>query len=267
MSLSYVVTEGGEFLIFEGVYEGRSVFKWIHKFEEIKTLGKNVLTLVVPEVEDNSIVMRKLHIEVISNREVRSWSTHLRELIKEFFEECKRRRAVFADSMGVFIELVIYRVDMAISVLSNLIDKYETQVLKRNVSLKTIVMLRKKVIGIRNSIISLQRLLMKSGVANLTYVSDELRYVSSKVDGVDMRVSELISLSHLIKSDETNIIVKKLTAISTIFLPLTLIASIYGMNFKYMPELYHPLGYFATLIGMTILAIALVIMFRKLKWL
>ncbi|HDD25592.1 MAG TPA: hypothetical protein ENF75_00680, partial [Acidilobales archaeon] len=61
MSLSYVVTEGGEFLIFEGVYEGRSVFKWVHKFEDMKTLSKNVSTLVIPEVEDKSIVMRKLH--------------------------------------------------------------------------------------------------------------------------------------------------------------------------------------------------------------
>jgi len=63
-----------------------------------------------------------------------------------------------------------------------------------------------------------------------------------------------------------NEIMKVLTIIATIFIPLTFIAGIYGMNFEYMPELAHPLGYPASLISMLVLAVAMLIYFRRRGW-
>ena len=60
---------------------------------------------------------------------------------------------------------------------------------------------------------------------------------------------------------------KILTIISAIFVPLTFMAGIYGMNFEYIPELRWRYGYFALLGLMSVMAIVMLALFRKIKWL
>jgi magnesium transporter len=57
-----------------------------------------------------------------------------------------------------------------------------------------------------------------------------------------------------------------LTIIATIFLPITFIASIYGMNFEYMPELKQPWGYPAVLILMAAVALGLILFMKRRRW-
>jgi magnesium transporter len=68
-------------------------------------------------------------------------------------------------------------------------------------------------------------------------------------------------------SNRMNEVMKILTIIATIFIPLTFIAGIYGMNFRYMPELDWRLGYFAVIGLMLAIGILMVIFFRRKKWL
>lgn len=68
-------------------------------------------------------------------------------------------------------------------------------------------------------------------------------------------------------TNRMNEIMKVLTIISTIFIPMTFIASIFGMNFKYMPELQWPWGYPAALFVMAIIALGMLRFFRRKKWL
>ncbi len=68
-------------------------------------------------------------------------------------------------------------------------------------------------------------------------------------------------------SNRMNEVMKVLTLIATIFIPLTFIAGIYGMNFASMPELQWRYGYFGILIVMAVIGISLAIYFRKKKWL
>lgn len=72
-----------------------------------------------------------------------------------------------------------------------------------------------------------------------------------------------ISLS----SHNLNQTMKVLTIISALFVPLTFVAGIYGMNFEYMPELTWKYAYFAVISFMAILTTGLLIIFRKVKWL
>ncbi|WP_409276018.1 magnesium/cobalt transporter CorA [Neobacillus sp. SCS-31] len=65
---------------------------------------------------------------------------------------------------------------------------------------------------------------------------------------------------------ETNRVMKVLTVITTIFMPLTFIAGIYGMNFDYMPETAWKYGYFASLAVMGIIAAAMFLIFWKKGW-
>lgn len=68
-------------------------------------------------------------------------------------------------------------------------------------------------------------------------------------------------------SNRMNEIMKVLTIISTIFIPLTFLAGIYGMNFNYMPELGWRWGYFALLGVMAVLALVMLYFFKRKKWL
>jgi magnesium transporter len=68
-------------------------------------------------------------------------------------------------------------------------------------------------------------------------------------------------------SNRMNAVMKILTIIATIFIPLTFIAGIYGMNFEHMPELHYSWAYPATLMVMVIIAVGMLVFFRRRKWL
>jgi len=63
-----------------------------------------------------------------------------------------------------------------------------------------------------------------------------------------------------------NQVMKTLTIIATIFIPLTFIAGIYGMNFQNMPELQWGWGYFGVMILMLLLAAVMLYYFRRKRW-
>ncbi len=106
-----------------------------------------------------------------------------------------------------------------------------------------------------------------SSVLNVkeTVVEEESALIDH-LERLHERLMTLVQFNYVVLSDKTNKVVQKLTVISSIFLPLTLIASVYGMNFKYMPELYHPLGYPIVLAVMAIIALAQIVYFKRKKW-
>jgi magnesium transporter len=63
-----------------------------------------------------------------------------------------------------------------------------------------------------------------------------------------------------------NQVMKTLTIVSTIFIPLTFLAGIYGMNFNNMPELKWQNGYFMVLILCLIIAFLMIVYFKRKKW-
>jgi magnesium transporter len=63
-----------------------------------------------------------------------------------------------------------------------------------------------------------------------------------------------------------NAVMKVLTIIATIFIPLTFIAGIYGMNFKYMPELEWRWAYPTVWMVMSAVFIGMIVYFRRKKW-
>ena len=68
-------------------------------------------------------------------------------------------------------------------------------------------------------------------------------------------------------SNKMNEVMKVLTIMASIFIPLTFIAGIYGMNFEHMPELHYKYGYFAVWIIMIVLVVGMLIYFKRKKWL
>jgi len=63
-----------------------------------------------------------------------------------------------------------------------------------------------------------------------------------------------------------NAVMKTLTIIATIFIPLTFIVGVYGMNFRYMPELNWKYGYAAVWGAMSLIAAGMLVIFRRKQW-
>jgi magnesium transporter len=79
---------------------------------------------------------------------------------------------------------------------------------------------------------------------------------------LDSKVNLLLSF----QSNRMNEIMKILTLVSTIFIPLTFIAGVYGMNFKHMPELEWTWGYYALIGIMCLIFITMLLFFKHKKW-
>jgi magnesium transporter len=79
-------------------------------------------------------------------------------------------------------------------------------------------------------------------------------------------LSNIMDVNLSVLSHQTNKVMKVLAIISTIFIPLTFIVGIYGMNFDFMPELRHIWGYPAVLCGMGLIALTMIITFKFKRW-
>ena len=98
-------------------------------------------------------------------------------------------------------------------------------------------------------------------------VYDHTIQVIDTVEGFRDTVSGLLDVYLSSLSNRMNEVMKVLTIIATIFIPLTFIAGIYGMNFDYMPELRIPWAYPAVGLGMLAVALIMIGYFRKKGWL
>lgn len=102
------------------------------------------------------------------------------------------------------------------------------------------------------------------------YLRDTQDHISQIVELVDSSREMAVSLSEVFLSNlshRTNEIMKVLTLMASVFIPLTFLAGIYGMNFEYMPELGQRFGYFVILSIMVVVAGGMVLYFRRRGWL
>lgn len=132
------------------------------------------------------------------------------------------------------------------------------------------ITLRKSVWPLRELINGLQRIesdLIKE--TTRVYLRDVYDHTIQVIDSVeDFRdiLSSMVDIYLSSLSYRMNDVMKVLTIIATIFIPLTFIAGVYGMNFEYMPELKWRWGYPAVMFGMTLLAVTMFVYFKKRRW-
>ncbi len=104
------------------------------------------------------------------------------------------------------------------------------------------------------------RLFLRDVYDHTIHIIDTIETIRDLLVGMlDLYVSSV--------SNRMNEIMKVLTIFASIFMPLTFIAGVYGMNFQHMPELALPWAYPATLLFMLAIAAGLVVFFRWKKWL
>ena len=135
---------------------------------------------------------------------------------------------------------------------------------------REMIYLRKQVWPLRDMISNMVRSETKLiNPATDIYLRDLQDHVTRIIDTVETYrdlLSGIMDIYLSTNANKMNEVMKVLTIMSSIFIPVTFIAGVYGMNFEFMPELKSPYGYAATWAVMLTIMIGLVIYFRRRKW-
>ena len=130
--------------------------------------------------------------------------------------------------------------------------------------------LRKYIYPLREEVAKIKRadcpLIDKS---NIAYYGDLQDHIVQVIENIDLQREINNDQRESYHSNMTlrmNKVMEILTIITAIFIPLTFIVGIYGMNFENMPELKMKYGYYYTLIAMLIVAIVMILWFKRKKW-
>jgi len=139
-------------------------------------------------------------------------------------------------------------------------------------NLKTeMIFLRRSIWPLREIVSSLERaesaLIKETTAVYLKDVYDHTIQVMDTIETFRDMISGMVDIYFSSVSTRMNAVMKVLTIMAAIFIPLTLIAGIYGMNFKYMPELEWPWGYPTVLFIMVVIGVSMLVYFRKKRWL
>ena len=136
---------------------------------------------------------------------------------------------------------------------------------------REMIYLRKSVWPLREVISGLQRgeskLVKKPTHIYLRDLYDHTIQVIDTIETFRDMTSSMLDIYMSSVSNKMNEVMKVLTIFAAIFIPLTFIAGVYGMNFQYMPELDWQWGYFAALFVMLMVGVFLLFYFRRKKWL
>lgn len=136
---------------------------------------------------------------------------------------------------------------------------------------REMIFLRKSVWPLREVISGLERaessLIQKSTGIFIRDVYDHIIQVIDNIETYRDMLSGMLDIYLSSVSNRMNEVMKVLTIIATIFIPLTFLAGVYGMNFKFMPELGWRWGYFAIWVVMVVVAVFMLVHFKRRKWL
>ena len=130
--------------------------------------------------------------------------------------------------------------------------------------------MKRSVIPLKEQYIKLLRgehsLIHKANRAFYSDVSDHLQFVLETIEICRETLSSLVDLYYSNNDLKMNNIMKRLTVVSTIFIPLTFLVGVWGMNFQFMPELGWKYGYMYAWGLMAITGIAISIWLYRKKW-
>ncbi len=140
-----------------------------------------------------------------------------------------------------------------------------------NIMKREVLFLRKSIWPLREVINCMIRndtgLIKKQSILYLKDVYDHTIQILDTIETFRDMLSGMLDMYLSSVSYRMNEIMKVMTLIATIFIPLTFITGLYGMNFRYMPELEWHNGYFMSLALMVVIAVAMIIYFKRKNWL
>ena len=133
-----------------------------------------------------------------------------------------------------------------------------------------VLYLRKNILPVRELINNLIRNEVEYFEEENKYYLRDLQYhMTRNVDEIDFhreQINSLMDLYYSLQTHNMNNVMKTLTTVSFVLLPLTFVATIYGMNFKYMPRVDDPWGFWEVLGGMGVFSLILLFIAITRNW-
>lgn len=177
------------------------------------------------------------------------------------------------------IDIIVDSYYTVLDRVGDLIDEIEEDAYENpsTASFNKIQLLKKELIFLRKALYPLREATGRIVKGESEFISDECsRYYADVYDHIAHLIDSLETYKDLTSSlldihinamnTKMNEVMKVLTVISTIFMPLTFIVGVYGMNFHYMPELDWKYGYFGVWGVMAVIFFGMLIFFRRKKW-
>ncbi len=176
---------------------------------------------------------------------------------------------IMVDSYFQVVEALEDRVE---EIENEVMDQPDERVLTRIYHLKRqVLQLRRTIWPMREAANALIRdefpLIGEQVLPFVRDIYDHTTHVLEATDALRENLSALLDLCLSQAGNRMNQVMKVLTIIATIFIPLTFLAGLYGMNFKYMPELDLAWSYPALLVVMSLMALVMILFFRRKRWL
>lgn len=178
------------------------------------------------------------------------------------------------------METIVDQYMDVLDIIGNKVEAIDHQLMRRlsRDTLETIYDLKREMLFFRRSISPLKEIILKlqkqeeteivqrNTVIYLKDLFDHVVQVNDTIDTYREMLASFIDFYMMLNSNAMNEIVKTLTIISTIFIPLTFIVGLYGMNFLYMPEIHWRYGYYIVLMGMALLTSIMLFCFKRKNW-
>ncbi len=203
--------------------------------------------------------------------------SHVRNRIREGKGMIRKRRADYL--LYALIDSVVDYYFLILEKQGEQIEIVEEAVLDNphELVLNDLHRIRREVLQLRRSIYPLREVMSRFerveeplvSIDSKVFIRDLYDHTIQVIETVEVfrdMVSGSIDLYMNSVSNKMNNVMKVLTIIATIFIPLTFIAGVYGMNFEHMPELGWPWAYFAVWGLMILMACGMVIYFKVKKW-
>lgn len=239
------------------------------------------------EYKDKEVISKELNI-ILSEDYIVTVCKEELSIIEELIEDIKDSKNCFILKekpmpcilLYYILDRIIVRNYDVISSLEAQADKIEISILKnpKQGQIDELIHLRRQVYKIRKFLNPL-RYIGDSLVSNDNSIikQDSLKFfknLNNKLDKLMMALESLIQNLALVReafeseiANKTNDLMKVFTIIATIFLPLNLITSMYGMNVKHIPLVEIDYGYYYIVLIMILTSIFMIFLFKKKKWL
>ncbi|MDH3360799.1 MAG: magnesium/cobalt transporter CorA [Nitrosopumilus sp.] len=229
------------------------------------------------ELEQISIVLAKHH--VITFQEIEA----------DFFDQIRNRlrsntgtiRNQKSDYLTyAIVDAIVDSYFLVIERIGDITEELEEELMQNPTAdtMQTIQTLKRRMIALRKSIWPAREIIDFLGRDSTMLISDNTRtylrdvynhtvQVIDTIEGLRDVIGGMLDTYLSSVSNRMNEVMKTLTIIAAIFIPITFIAGLYGTNFVYVPELQWEYSYFAMLSVMAVITTLMIIWFKKKKWL
>lgn len=254
------------------------------KMSDFESYLHFVIKIVTPNPK--GLELQYDHASVILGKDfVLSFAERKSDFLKPIFDrlvipEGRLRQYSVAYLAFSLLDLIMDHLYLALSRLEEAVDQMETQILRRPSDLllgqlyevkRETALMRKMAIPVREYLKSLNKnqpdLVPEDYYIYYKDLEDHAIQVVDTCETIKETLRTLLDVSDSYSAHNMNIMFKFFTVVSAVFLPLNFLASVYGMNFEFMPLLHDPSGFYIISGTMLLIGFLVAIFFRFKRWL